>query len=167
MLISTFSWSHLLRRTSLFPSNSTQAFGRQLWSCKLQLQCNKLDRSLISLFLCSDSHVCILGCQDNLIYTNNTITTFQLMDEMARLPRYSEPSKLPFQPTLLFLFGSAQSRWWWPSKLVHLLDKFWTKRSLRVLKRPLTMQWHRKFDSKLLDCNKYQLVQDLAIANPA
>ena len=33
LLISTFSWSHLLRSTSLFPSNSTHAFGRQLWSC--------------------------------------------------------------------------------------------------------------------------------------
>ena len=37
LLMSGFSWSHLLLRTNLFPSNSTQAFGWQLWSCDQNL----------------------------------------------------------------------------------------------------------------------------------
>ena len=35
--MSGFSWSHLLLRTNLFPSNSTQAFGWQLWSCVFRM----------------------------------------------------------------------------------------------------------------------------------
>ena len=60
LLMSGFSWSHLLLRTNLFPSNSTQAFGWQLWSCVIRMCFGYLNSVfgflLIPIYLARGTH---------------------------------------------------------------------------------------------------------------